>query len=327
MYSFSQCSRDGWPTVLSCGYNAFLPAILLTALLNDVLDAAHWPSIFSGFAYSLFAESFVNASWQGFTLYDLLVFPGTPFLIWLFERLDPQRGCSMLLAVLCGVVFSICSNIVYVVFLFPFLVFWFIVVAAKRTLRFWLMIAMFAAGYVLMESPEVLAFYLNGPMSHRSTYQLLTDGISSGWSLVLRQSLGGLYTFVDDNIISVLIVLAGLFLILRNAIQRAVENRGAPKCGFQLPRQNTGGSRNPRERGAEPLRAISSDMVDSERARCGHFFAALGPLSVATCFGSLIGFYAGVQSFKALSFCAVSAYCVCRPVSAKHREGMAGSWT
>ncbi|MBI5250417.1 MAG: hypothetical protein HY912_13065, partial [Desulfomonile tiedjei] len=190
----------------------FVAGYFTFRLLKDVLDVDYWPAALSGLMYSLFAQGCVNGSWQGFTLYDLLVLPGTPFLLWLFARQDPSRFSSMAIAVLCGGLFSLCSHVVFVAFLVFFMAFWFLTVIPKRSIGFWGLAASFAVGYIVAESPVILAYYLNGPASHRAANQLISDGISAGWSLAIRESLFGVYGFLSDNVVSVVIIVVGWYL-------------------------------------------------------------------------------------------------------------------
>ena len=61
-------------------------------LLKDSLELGTLPSLYGGFAYSLFAQATFDFTYSaGFNLYDGLALPGLPFLLWALDRMELAR--------------------------------------------------------------------------------------------------------------------------------------------------------------------------------------------------------------------------------------------
>ena len=125
----------------------------------------------AGPVYALFAQSFVNHSWAGFTLYDGLALAGLPLVLW---ALDEEAGWSLAprLAIALGLGFLLGITSLYfeAVFVVLALGFWLLVRRRTSIRQALLVVALFALAWVVAEAPAIWASLLNAPHSPEGSW-------------------------------------------------------------------------------------------------------------------------------------------------------------
>lgn len=193
----------------------FVAGYFTFRLARDVLQVSLGPSLFAGLSYSLFSQGWLNGAWAGFTLYDLLLLPGVPFILWALSKRDPQNIGSHIVALALGVFFSICSHYKYTIFFFPLLGYWFLRVTPRKDFRFWLMIVFFGTGYIMMEAPVLWATYLYAPLSHRAQWVHFGADSFISQSMGIRFFVYQVGELVRDNALPLLFLFLSLAILRR----------------------------------------------------------------------------------------------------------------
>lgn len=147
----------------------FIAGYFCFRLMRDEFGLDLLPSLYAGMAYTLLSHELYGGPSDNFTLYDGLVVPGLPLVLWFLERLDQKRVRSFLFALLAGMAFALVGAFPIAGFVFPVIVFWFAFVSPKRTVAYWTVLAMFCLGWLVGTMPFLWATGLNAVNSHRSS--------------------------------------------------------------------------------------------------------------------------------------------------------------
>lgn len=188
----------------------FVAGYFTFRLTKDALQVSQASALFAGLAYAPFHQGWINASWAGFTLYDLLLLPGVPFILWALSRMDSQRVASLALAFGLGALFYTCAYYPYTVFFFPLLGYWFLVVTPRKDIRFWIMVVFFGAGYVLMNVPVLWATYLYAPLSHRAQWTPLGEDAFVSQASAIKTFVWTMVGLLRDNAVPLILLLTGI---------------------------------------------------------------------------------------------------------------------
>lgn len=147
----------------------FLAGYFCFRLMRDQLRLGLLPSLYAGLAYTLLSHEVYGGPSDNFTLYDGLVLPGLPLILWFLGRLDEQRVRSFVFALFAGMAFAFVGAFPIAGFAFPVIALWFTFVSPRRTVRFWGMLSIFCIGWLVGTSPYLWATGVNAINSHRSS--------------------------------------------------------------------------------------------------------------------------------------------------------------
>src|SRR5438067_3194170 len=147
----------------------FVASYFSFRLMRDDLGLDLLPSVYVGLAYSLFSHDIFGGISDSFTLYDGLGLPGIPLILWALGRLDRHgifRG--PLIAAALGMAFAWNSGFPIAIFVFPLIIFWFLLISSRRAIRIWACVAAFIAGWLIGSVPYLWATMANAASSHRA---------------------------------------------------------------------------------------------------------------------------------------------------------------
>jgi hypothetical protein len=184
----------------------FVAGYFMFRLVRDELVVSFWPAIYAALGYALFAQEWWNHAWAGFTVYDGLIVPGFPFSLWALSRIRSGRWrSSAFWAVGAGAFMASTGSLVLSMFLFPLVLFWFAVLAPRRSLGFWAFVALFAAVWGVLAIPVILPSILAAQYSNRMT---LSSEIIWGFAVNLLT----VFQAIHDNWLALLFAAAGLLV-------------------------------------------------------------------------------------------------------------------
>ena len=147
----------------------FISGYFTFRLLKDRMRVGLPASLCAGLVYALFAQSSINGSWAGFTLYDGLALAGLPLVLW---ALDEETGWSLAprLAIALGLGFLLGITSLYfeAVFVVLALGFWLLVRRRTSVRQALLIVVVFTLAWVVAEAPAIWASLLNAPQSQRA---------------------------------------------------------------------------------------------------------------------------------------------------------------
>ena len=190
----------------------FIAGYFTFRLLRDSLGLEAGPAIFAGLVYSLFAQEAINVQ-PGFTIYDALALPGLPFVLWALARLEEKTNLRAFLGA-CGLalVYSLTSHYAYTLFLVPVIYFWFLFVVPRLSLKFWALIFLFTAVWVIGEVPAVWASLTHAPLSHRADWEYLSSSSLLSWREAMLTRAFFITGIIADNALALGAALLGLII-------------------------------------------------------------------------------------------------------------------
>lgn len=163
----------------------FIAGYFMYLFARKSLQLREIPSLYAGMAYALFAQLWLNVSWNGFTTYDGLALPGLPFvLLALHAIISRSAGKKYLWAGLLGAHFALTSYLVFTFFMFPLVVCWLLWVSELKWRDSWKPLAVFAVCWLVLELPAQIPAILNAPLSHRADWT--AESLWYGWAFQFR---------------------------------------------------------------------------------------------------------------------------------------------
>lgn len=171
----------GWlATGLVMWLQRFIAGYFTFRLLKETLNLTAFSAIYAGLAYSLLANYPATGSQLGFPIYYGLGIPAISFFIWALSRLNEHKKASYFFAFGIGGLFSITTSVGFGIFVLPVIIFWFLFVVPRLTLKFWSMVLIFIIVFLVFKSPLLWAISLSAPLSHRAFWTLnITDPAGS----------------------------------------------------------------------------------------------------------------------------------------------------
>jgi len=182
---------------LVAGYFAF-------QLLTEDLELSFWPAMCGALGYALFAQEAMNHGWAGFTLYDGLIVPGIPFVLWALSRIRAGSWLhSALWSLLAAAVIALTGSLVFSIFVAPLVVYWFGIVDERRNARFWVFVVLFFVAWGLLAA---LLIWPSALFAYQSNRAIFASETIWGWS----SRVAGAALTIRDNFLFLLLGLAGL---------------------------------------------------------------------------------------------------------------------
>lgn len=190
----------------------FVAGYFTYKVLTKHLGVAPLLALFPAFFFSLFSQNQINLQFDGFTVYDGLGSPALPMMLYAlgFLAADKKKRIwlTAFLAFGFGLVISSASSFVLTIFFFPVIVFWLLVIYPGWQRSSWIIFGAFVLGWLVLETPEIIATFLLSPDSQRSLRESCTGvAVTSFASLPNFLSY---YIFKYDNYPALLVGLAGL---------------------------------------------------------------------------------------------------------------------
>ena len=185
----------------------FIAGYFTFRLLKDRLGLGFLASLCAGLVYASFAQTAINSSWAGFTLYDGLALACLPLVLW---ALDDEAGWSfgrrLVIAVGLGFLLGFTSQYFIAVFVVLAVAFWLLVRRQRSARQTILVMTLFVLTWAVAEAPAIWGSLLNAAQSHRADWALRT--------VSLRAAISRQYSYVSgillDNQVMVAAALLGL---------------------------------------------------------------------------------------------------------------------
>lgn len=192
----------------------FIAGYFTYKVLTKHLGIAPLLALFPAFFYSLFSQNQINLQFDGFTVYDGLGSPALPMMLYTLGYLAADKKkrlwLTAFLAFGLGLVISSASSFVLSIFFFPIIIFWLLIIYPGWRRSCWIVFGAFVFGWLVLETPEIIATFLLSPISQRSLRESCT-GVAVGTFASLPNFLRA-YVFKPDNIPALLAGVAGLAL-------------------------------------------------------------------------------------------------------------------
>jgi uncharacterized protein DUF6044/membrane protein YfhO len=165
----------------------FIAGYFTYTLLRKTLDMNVLASFYAGAAFALYPHNWLNSAWGGFTLYDGLVLPGLPLLIYLLYisfRTEGRRKWIGVIVTGCFVAYG--SYFVFTFFIVPFVMIWLMTINAISWRELWKPAILFIIVWLLLEIPLQLPVYYYSTSSYRMEWSY--NASSAGWGLLVNHN-------------------------------------------------------------------------------------------------------------------------------------------
>lgn len=201
------------PSWLAYGLTMFLQRFLAGMfsfrLLRDAFDVPAAPAYWGAFLFAAFFQPFVSESYAGFTLYDGLLLPSLPLILWLVwvTRRSSRRARFVWCAAI-GVWIAVSGLYAFAPYVLLVVFGWTLVVYRREHRLAESVIAVMVIGgvWALAEAPALLSAILASATSHRADW---TQGTLLASPDAARERLVGL---VRSNALPLLVGLLGVIL-------------------------------------------------------------------------------------------------------------------
>lgn len=149
----------------------FIAGYFTFRLLTRHLRVNSIAAVFPAMLYAIFPQRQINVQFEGFTVYDTLVTPGVPLILYLLgsfaQSARDKVWVNLGFAFLIGLVFANLSSFIFTIFFFPLVALWLLFVyPADRKVGAGIFVAFFA-GWFCYEFFSLYATYYFSSLSQR----------------------------------------------------------------------------------------------------------------------------------------------------------------